>query len=283
MENMENKTLTRQELYELVWKTPMRRLACQFGLSDVGLAKNCRRHAIPTPKPGYWAKKRHGKIVRRIPLPPGDDALITLGSYTDTPVPKPPKPSLVSTFFDPELGRQAEIEAKGSIVVPDSLRSPHSLVERTRDGLVAASKDKGYHREPVLFPRCLGDLCCLDVRVGPLNINRAMRIMDALIKVLETRGYKVSVPSQRWEHGTPIERWGVASEFGFGNRLIGKITSQRKRSAKRSPSIRIYIRFPNGITCYRISCHWSCRDNTAGPFVQFGTAKSGLKTSFPRY
>jgi hypothetical protein len=109
MENMENKTLTRQELYELVWKTPMRRLARQFGLSDVGLAKTCRHHTIPTPKAGYWAKKRHGKIVRRIPLPPSDDALITL-SYTETP--KPPKPSLGSTFFDPEIGQLAEREAK---------------------------------------------------------------------------------------------------------------------------------------------------------------------------
>ena len=185
MENMDNredkKTLTRQELYELVWKVPMLRLARQCGLSDVGLAKLCRRHQIPTPKPGHWAKKRHGKIVRRTPLPPSDDSVITF-SYTDTPTPKPPKPSLASTFFDPELGRQAEIEAKGSIVVPDSLRSPHLLVERTRDGLIAASKDKGYHREPVLFPRCSGDRCCLDVRVGPLNINRAMRIMDSLSK-----------------------------------------------------------------------------------------------------
>ena len=28
------------------------------------------------------------------------------------------------------------------------------------------------------------------------------------IKALETRGYKVSVPSQRWKHGTPIEALG---------------------------------------------------------------------------
>ena len=75
----EKQTFTRQELYELVWKTPMRRLARQFGLSDVGLAKTCQRHNIPKPPPGYWAKKRHGKIVRRRSLPPCDDpALATI-------------------------------------------------------------------------------------------------------------------------------------------------------------------------------------------------------------
>lgn len=214
MENEEKRTFTREELYELVWKTPMLRLARQFGLSDVGLAKVCRRHSIPTPKAGHWAKKRHGKIVRRIPLPPCDDsalATITFGGYSDTPPPeKPAKPPLASTFFDPELGRLAEHEASGNdpIVVAESLRSPHPLVARTRDGLVASSKDKGYQREPVLHPQSVNDLCCLDVRVGPLNISRAMRIMDALIKAMETRGYKISVPNEQYHRGTLVEAMG---------------------------------------------------------------------------
>jgi hypothetical protein len=36
-------TLTRAELYDLVWETPTSHLAKQFGLSDVGLAKTCTR------------------------------------------------------------------------------------------------------------------------------------------------------------------------------------------------------------------------------------------------
>jgi len=50
------RTISRQELYALVWQTPMSRLAKSFGLSDVGLRKICVKHDIPTPKPGYWAK-----------------------------------------------------------------------------------------------------------------------------------------------------------------------------------------------------------------------------------
>jgi hypothetical protein len=30
-------TLTRDDLYEAVWSTPMRKLATEFGISDVGL------------------------------------------------------------------------------------------------------------------------------------------------------------------------------------------------------------------------------------------------------
>ena len=62
-------TLTRKELYDRVWSEPMQRLSKEFGLSDVGLAKTCRRYGIPVPPRGYWAKKQAGHTVRKIPLP----------------------------------------------------------------------------------------------------------------------------------------------------------------------------------------------------------------------
>ena len=58
-------SISREELYELVWKAAMRHLAKGIGLTDVGLAKLCRRHDIPTPTVGYWAKLAHGKQVLR--------------------------------------------------------------------------------------------------------------------------------------------------------------------------------------------------------------------------
>lgn len=60
--------LTREELYQQVWSVPMRTLAQRFGLSDVGLAKTCRRMVVPVPGRGYWAKKAAGKRVKQIPL-----------------------------------------------------------------------------------------------------------------------------------------------------------------------------------------------------------------------
>jgi hypothetical protein len=36
-------TLSREDLYELVWSKPMRELAKDFGISDVALAKRCHR------------------------------------------------------------------------------------------------------------------------------------------------------------------------------------------------------------------------------------------------
>jgi hypothetical protein len=49
--------LTREELYERVWQKPIREVAVELGISDVGLAKACRRNGIPLPHQGHWLKK----------------------------------------------------------------------------------------------------------------------------------------------------------------------------------------------------------------------------------
>ncbi|MEX2526468.1 MAG: hypothetical protein WEA09_02415 [Gemmatimonadota bacterium] len=61
--------LTRRELFDHVWSTPMIQLAPEWGLSDQGLAKVCRRLKVPRPPRGYWAKKRAGHKPRRPKLP----------------------------------------------------------------------------------------------------------------------------------------------------------------------------------------------------------------------
>jgi hypothetical protein len=49
----------RTELYELVWAEPMSKLAVKYGISDVGLAKACRRAGIPIPPRWHWAYLRN--------------------------------------------------------------------------------------------------------------------------------------------------------------------------------------------------------------------------------
>ena len=73
----EETRVSREELYEKVWTQPVRTVAKRLGVSDVALAKDCRRLKIPLPGRGYWAKKATGKKVRRIALPvlPPNDAV----------------------------------------------------------------------------------------------------------------------------------------------------------------------------------------------------------------
>ena len=55
----------RAQLYDEVWAEPVRTVAKRYGISDVALAKICRRLSVPVPGRGYWAEKEAGKS----PLP----------------------------------------------------------------------------------------------------------------------------------------------------------------------------------------------------------------------
>lgn len=65
--------LTREELFARVWTTPMLRLAEEFGVSDVAVAKLCQRRNIPRPPPGYWAKLAAGRPAQCPGLPPATE------------------------------------------------------------------------------------------------------------------------------------------------------------------------------------------------------------------
>jgi hypothetical protein len=65
-------TLTRGQLYDLVWSEPMRNLAKQIGISDTAIAKHCRRADIPMPGVGYWNKLQAGQKVAQEDLPEED-------------------------------------------------------------------------------------------------------------------------------------------------------------------------------------------------------------------
>lgn len=61
--------MTREELHALVWSQPMRTVAKSLGVSDVALAKRCRKANVPAPPRGWWARKEAGQPVVTPPLP----------------------------------------------------------------------------------------------------------------------------------------------------------------------------------------------------------------------
>jgi hypothetical protein len=84
----------------------------------------------------------------------------------------------------------AEKKPEERIRVADELTDPHSLVSRTLRSLQAARVgDNGLAR-----PRASK---CLAVLVSPAAFDRAGRILNALIKALEARGYPVCVGGEQ--------------------------------------------------------------------------------------
>jgi hypothetical protein len=58
--------ITREELYEAVWSEPIHQLSKALGISDVGLAKVCKKLNVPVPGRGYWAKNRATRKLLRL-------------------------------------------------------------------------------------------------------------------------------------------------------------------------------------------------------------------------
>jgi len=154
----------------------MSKLAKRYGLSDRGLAKICARNDIPCPPRGYWAKKESGRNVHRKPLPRKDiDQTIEIRANS-------------FNACNSELkGEISLMKQRGNpIVVSDNLRNPHRLVKQSVQildscepnsiGIIEQSKED-----------------YLDIRVSKKNLSRSLRIMDALIKALESCGYEVSI------------------------------------------------------------------------------------------
>lgn len=69
---MKKLTLTRQELYNKVWEKPTSQLAKELTISDVALAKICKKMNIPKPGLGYWAKVKNGRKPVKPALPQGN-------------------------------------------------------------------------------------------------------------------------------------------------------------------------------------------------------------------
>lgn len=170
-------TLTRAELYTLVWSEPMSTLAHRYGLSDVGFAKMCRRHHVPVPGVGYWARRQAGQSVgpTRLPKLSAKESerlgTLTLKSLQQRRAERAARAE--------EAAREAQTPA---VVVVEVLTDPHPLVAQTIKVLRRVKPTK-----EGLLPHH-GNATALDVRVSLGTVDRAMRILDALVRALEARG-----------------------------------------------------------------------------------------------
>lgn len=61
-------SLSREDLYFLVWTMPTTKVAKTLGVSDVAVAKRCKKLNIPKPPRGYWAKIQSGATPEVQPL-----------------------------------------------------------------------------------------------------------------------------------------------------------------------------------------------------------------------
>ncbi len=75
-------TTSRLELYEDVWKRPVKFVAKDLSVAAGTLARICQRNSIPVPARGHWSRVEAGYVVVPDPLPnPHRDATIEIKKH----------------------------------------------------------------------------------------------------------------------------------------------------------------------------------------------------------
>jgi hypothetical protein len=208
----------REALYTDVWEQPLTKLIPKYGISAVALGKVCRKLKIPLPVRGYWAKKRVGQPVKRIPLPKAKD----LPTAWRTKMP-PPEGSQIEKVAEPEPTdrvwlRIKQVEARTISIASEA--EYHKLVKVALRNLSAAKTDE----RGILQAR--SSAAILDVRVSRNCLERALKFFNAIIEALEVEGFAISIAEDK--------RRTVAKVFGQLVQLVlvEKTTEKGRREVK---------------------------------------------------
>ncbi len=187
METPDANKLTREELYELVWTTPLTTLAKNYNISDNGLRKICIKLAIPLPKSGYWSKIKFNKPVKKIPLPKNQevkqeiqlairDENVTIEEHFQT------------AFY--RLKKEIENTPNLPLKVPEKLTNPHPLIKAAKEDLKNYKHPKGWmFKEHIRYT----SPNIVHIEVGKENIFKALCFMDTFIKLLEKRKHSIQI------------------------------------------------------------------------------------------
>ncbi len=180
--------LTREELYEMVWRESILSISKKYDISDVGIRKTCKRLDIPTPPNGHWQRLRYGKKSPKAKLPKfsgKEEKIIWQARTAESEIAKTVKMVTDNTVL--------------KIHIPEKLINPDKLIIEARERL--------NHMDEWTRPGELrySNRDTLDIRVTDKFISRALRFMDTLIKTLRLRGHEVRIDDASWRPSTYVE------------------------------------------------------------------------------
>lgn len=184
-------TLSRQELYDLIWSQPFSTLSQQYQISDVGLRKMCLRLQIPLPQMGHWQRVQAGQKVDKAPLSDNSsgEAHVTLVIRQPTTAGAPVSQVTLETL-KAEISQDKRLRLK----VPGRLTDADPLVEQARKRLEGKQYFYSLSIYTTMYHTGEGHL---SIRVSSMAMaGRALRFMDTLIKALQTRGHKLTTDNR---------------------------------------------------------------------------------------
>lgn len=200
---MPTKSISRAQLHALVWARPMRDVAADFRISDVGLKKICVKHNIPTPPQGYWQRAHPHGPPAAPELKGGRAAQVIDIQLGEEPVQLPAEEE---ARMNELLAFEADPANHPSVGSTDA--ELHPLARRVDKELRAASPDADWG--------CVRFAASgISLRVSPSGVPRAVRILDALLKGFELRGFLLSKQARAQSIDELIEIEGEFFSFSI--------------------------------------------------------------------
>ena len=165
----------RSRLFEEVWSEPLTALAKKYKVSDVAVAKACRKHNIPLPGVGHWAKVAAGKVPPTPSLPGKRDDVISIGANAEREVlgNRRPIPSLKELLGVDDL----QLCARDAPLEPFTRATLQQLKRSAGQGVAQSEGPEG-----------------LEVWVAPASIDRAVRLLNSLESALRQCSAPYVVP-----------------------------------------------------------------------------------------
>lgn len=221
-------TVTREQLYDLVWSKTLAKLTEEYAYTNEGIKKICKEFDVPMPENGYWSKLKFDSNIQKTKLNPvfnkEDKIQLTIREQGN----------LENVDQTPLTRRTKEIESnvKAPLIVPKKLINPDILIQNTKKIFEIRKKDRYYRDEKI---------DAIHMPVEEQNFDRALLIMDTFIKLLKFRGHNFKRDHNN--RGPHINVNDVLFSFGM------------REKNKRIPGTKLYessIYVPTGILILKI-------------------------------
>lgn len=202
----------RVKLYNEVWEAPMREACKKYGISDIALAKICKKLRVAAPPKEYWAKKANGKAPKK-------PRLIKYDGAPKIPIRRTASPGIqdAEPRLNPEAFEEADnlIKTMTDITLIEDLENLHPYVRNTRKIFKRQLKKQYgnyYNRISV------SGVDVFEISIGLESLDRATLILQTLCAAALTHEFEVVLDEER----------GVCFRI-MDEKIIIKLSEQTKK------------------------------------------------------
>ena len=158
--------ITRKELYERAWETPISTLVTELNVSSHVLLKKCKEHNIPIPKNGYWQRLKYHKAEMPMPLLNSGEQIISMPLKKEKIVTQKTK---VNKIVHSRTYEESITSLKNRLKVQEDYFSKDKYV-----------KDSFFNLD-----------------VSEVLVKRALNFLNTFIKEIKYRGYEIKTKNDK--------------------------------------------------------------------------------------